>query len=128
MNKRICNIIATVLLTLVISISGCLTAFAGETTSTAGGNLTDTITWSISGDVLTISGKGAMPAEGYTFPWQEYSFSKVEIKDGITSIGDRAFIACRSLLSIKIPKSVTSIGDGAFERCISLGSVTIPGV
>ena len=62
MNKRKGNIVAIALLAIVISISGCITAFAGETTSTAEGTLGSTmITWSISDGVLTISGTGAMP-------------------------------------------------------------------
>ena len=128
MNKRKCNVIATVLLTLVISVSGCLTAFAEEPPSTAGGNLTDTITWSISGDVLTISGTGVMPSYEYTSPpWRKYSFSRAVIEDGITSIGEGAFGYCSSLTSVTIPKSVTSIGEEAFYDCSSLESVTILG-
>ena len=44
----------------------------------------------------------------------------------VTSIGDKAFINCRSLKSIAIPDSVTSIGDSAFYRCSSLTSITLP--
>ena len=45
------------------------------------------------------------------------------IPDGVTSIGDHAFIKCISLTSVTIPDSVTSIGDGAFSHCISLTSI-----
>lgn len=48
------------------------------------------------------------------------------IPDGVTSIGDFAFMYCISLKSITIPNSVTSIGDGAFMYCESLQSITIP--
>ena len=39
------------------------------------------------------------------------------IPTGIISIGNSAFLGCRSLSDIVIPSSVTSIGDGAFYGC-----------
>ena len=48
------------------------------------------------------------------------------IPDGVTSIGDFAFMYCISLKSITIPNSVTSIGKGALFLCESLKSITIP--
>ena len=54
------------------------------------------------------------------------SVQKIEIGNGVTSIGDFAFDSCYSLTSITIPDSVTSIGDYAFSRCSSIESITIP--
>lgn len=54
------------------------------------------------------------------------AIKKVEIGNGVTSIGDSAFYNCFSLLSISIPNTVTSIGDSAFQYCSSLSFITIP--
>ena len=51
---------------------------------------------------------------------------KVEIGEGVTSIGNYAFQNCCSLASVTIPEGVTSIGNYAFYYCDSLASVTIP--
>ena len=48
------------------------------------------------------------------------------IPEGITSIGQAAFLECSGLTSITIPNSVTSIGDGAFNGCRGLTSINIP--
>ena len=54
------------------------------------------------------------------------SVQKIEIGNGVTSIGNFAFNSCSSLASITIPNGVTSIGNSAFSSCSSLASITIP--
>ena len=59
------------------------------------------------------------------------SFRKQNIKSyvipsSVTSIGDWAFLGCRSLSRIIIPSSVTSIGKSAFSSCDSLSEIVIP--
>ena len=48
------------------------------------------------------------------------------IGEGVTSIGDYAFVSCSGLTSVTIPSSVTSIGDYVFSGCTGLTSVTVP--
>lgn len=48
------------------------------------------------------------------------------IGDGVTSIGYSAFGHCTSLTSVDIPDSVTSIGTSAFTNCSGLTSIDIP--
>ena len=51
---------------------------------------------------------------------------KVEVGEGVTSIGSSAFNNCYSLASITIPEGVTRIRNNAFNNCYSLASITIP--
>ena len=54
------------------------------------------------------------------------AIKKIEIGNGVTSIGDKAFQSCASLSSVIIPDGVTSIGNNAFNGCYALSSVIIP--
>lgn len=91
-----------------------------------GGNFGTNLTWKIKDGVLTISGKGKMPDN--SAPWNNYrdSFTKLVIKNGVTSIGDHSFDCCYNIKSMTIGNSVKSIGEWAFESCQELKSVTIP--
>ena len=51
---------------------------------------------------------------------------KIEIGNGVVSIGNQAFSSCNALSSITIPSSVTSIGESAFGYCTASSSITIP--
>ena len=63
--------------------------------------------------------------EQYTL-WGGSMLTSVTIPNSVTSIGNRAFHACRGLTLVSIPEGVTSIGEGAFSYCLDLSSVTIP--
>ena len=58
--------------------------------------------------------------------YYQNAITKIELGDGVTSIGQTAFSQCYSLTNITIPDSVTSIGNSAFSGCYSLTSITIP--
>ncbi len=47
------------------------------------------------------------------------------IKPGTTTISEKAFSMCFTLVSVVIPEGVTEIGDYAFEGCVSLEDVVI---
>jgi len=87
---------------------------------------------------LTISGTGTMENWYYnhsSLPWfcVKDEIINVIINEGVTSIGNFAFMDCSNLTSVTIPNSVTSIGnssasdyDGApFFSCNSLTDVTV---
>jgi hypothetical protein len=46
--------------------------------------------------------------------------------NGVTSIGNYAFLRCYNLSRVTIPSNVISIGKYAFNSCSSLTSITIP--
>ncbi len=62
----------------------------------------------------------------YTGAFFNSDFTKATISDGVTSIGDYAFVLCDNLTSVTIPESVTEIGKSAFYDCSSLASIVIP--
>ena len=60
--------------------------------------------------------------DGYAY---NSNISKIDIPDGVTSIGDFAFEYCTSLTSVNISNSVKNIGGEAFSGCSKLTSITI---
>ena len=79
-----------------------------------------TLVISGTGDMYNYTDDDKMLADNYGY------VGSVEIKSGVTSIGDYAFYDCFGLKSVTIPNSVRSIGNGAFSLCINLESLTIP--
>ena len=87
-------------------------------------------TWTLSGGALTLSGTGAMTnfANKTAMPWYEYldQIEKVVIEDGITSIGNYAFMGCSDLAEVSIGSSVKTIGVNAFSGCSKIEEVSLP--
>lgn len=50
----------------------------------------------------------------------------VTLRNGITAIGDMAFMGCSSMKEINIPSTVTEIGNSAFYACKSVRKLVIP--
>ena len=121
----------------LLSLALCLLLCAGLLPGTVwaaeivdSGTCGENLTWTLDSEgKLTISGTGEM--ENYSHPyipwfWERSSINTIEIRTGVTSIGQEAFCGCINLTSIIIPNSVTSIGGFAFDSCNSLTNVTIP--
>lgn len=51
---------------------------------------------------------------------------EIKLPNGLLTIGNRAFYACRGLEKMVIPSTVTSIGDRAFEECDPLREIILP--
>ena len=96
------------------------------------GTLGGDLIWMLDDNMkLTISGSGAMPDFGYygDAPWRNYRAQvlSIEMHEGITKIGDQAFLGCSSITSVKIPESVIIIGDDAFNNCTDLHEIVFIG-
>lgn len=48
------------------------------------------------------------------------------LNSGVTEIGDDAFRACSSLLTIELPSGITKIGSFTFYQCTNITSVVLP--
>ena len=118
-NGRIIRVLFVGLLTICFPINvlsaSVKTGFCG-----------DSVQWSLSEGVLTITGSGQMQNfhKGKR-PWRG-SIKSVIIEEGVTNIGSRAFEYNSWLKEISIPSSVKTIGDSAFVNCVSLKKIVIP--
>lgn len=88
---------------------------------------------------LTISGTGAMPnfdfPNGNLAPWWNYDalgvitkigIKSVDIKDGVTNVGDYALFLLPDATQVTLPESVTSIGRYGIAMCSKLTGMSIP--
>ncbi len=70
--------------------------------------------------------------DGYTTeyypntPWRSLTVNRLEVHEGITSIGAHALQEKTGLTSVSLPNSLTIINDSAFEECTALPSIVIP--
>ena len=96
------------------------------------GGTTGELTWTLTEDgVLTITGEGPMPdyrdgGTSETPPWYPHvnRISSLTIGEGVTRIGDYAFMLCSFVTEVVIPESVTSMGDWAFYGYLDMAVVT----
>ena len=81
--------------------------------------------------LLTISGTGDMKNYEYSGsvrPWNDLKASilKIEIQEGITSVGDYTFYGLNNVETITMSQSITRIGKSALGNCTKLTDITIP--
>ena len=88
--------------------------------------------WRIEDRTLIIDGYGEMQDfDGDVAPWRkvengQQEINAIEVRSGITHVGQQTFQMCRKARSAVIADSVRTIGDAAFYGCEALRSVTLP--
>lgn len=102
------------------------------------GTCGDNLTWSLNtAGTLTITGSGAMwdyewCQDGDTVyssaPWAGLEITDIALDEGITRIGDCAFLDCRTIFApLSLPSTLQEIGDAAFSGCYGLyGELYLP--
>lgn len=119
--------IALFLVTLLLTLPFTLFASAADATGGCGSALT--WTYNETSKKLTIEGSGAMSSykSADEIPWAAYraEIETVEIKSGVTSIGNYAFYYCTALKNLLVKEAaITLIGDYAFWMCTALDSAS----
>lgn len=115
--------ISIILVFLLIITALPLAAYAAEDSSvsvSASSGTTGDCTWSVEGDVLTISGSGATGSLSSLLsspPWDSGVTTAI-VEEGVTKIGDYLFRSSYKLSSITLPESVTEIGTSALAKSI----------
>ena len=122
------KIISLVMAVCIVFTLFAVVPFSASAEVTSG--TTGDCSWTLDGTHLTISGNGEMGnydiyIRGGLAPWGT-EITSVDIKQGVTNIGDSAFRGCTGLTSVIIGNGVTRIGDSAFYGCTSLTGITIP--
>ena len=113
--------------------SGIITAAQPQGENIVLTRIESNVTYSISGDTLTISGTGPILDYGTSThaPWNPTTGIKhIVVENGITRIGDRALVLAvgdgSGVESISIPNTVTSIGEVALGFHPYLTELEIP--
>lgn len=144
----------TRLMALAMAVMLLLCSIPAVSAAEYEGTCGDGLTWSITGDTLTITGTGDMWdfPENRMAPWNEFreQIATVILPDGLTRVGDLSFYGFTALETMFLPDTVTdigwhafdgctaltivdlgdglqTIGDGAFQDCVSVHTLRLPG-
>jgi len=116
---------------LIIAVLTLLFNLSASAETVASGKCGNNLTYTLDTEgTLTISGTGDMYNWSWSnaAPWKSHidSIKKVEISNGVTSIGAEAFEGYPNLASVSIPEGVTKIGEYAFNNANLITSLYIP--
>lgn len=125
--KKAISLFLLLMIILTITVGLDFLVYADETEN--GGNCGNNATYYFNSatGVLTIEGVGVIDDYGHNeAPWYPFSESirKVSIKEGITTIGERAFESC-NLYDLELPTTLSKINNWAFYGASNVENVYI---
>ena len=139
--KKIINRSLSLFLAVICVFGVCALSAGAANSGSCGKN----VRWSFDGisKTLTISGSGDMTSYNTYYatdenfssfsgngdaPWHGFASSirYLEIKSGVTSIGNYAFSGLSTITSVTLPRGLKTVGSFAFSSCSSLESIYFP--
>ena len=86
----------------------------------------DSITWRLLNGTMTIIGEGDILLNCSSLQGKKSQVTSINIKYGITSVGNQTFKEWSKLTSVNVAGSVRSIGANSFSGCSCLETMSIP--
>lgn len=131
------RLIATAMAALMLTSSMSVATNAAQldsavsvsSTVSYSGTCNENVNWALYDDgTLVISGTGEMFTGYGNAPWYEQRelIKSVVIENGVTTIGNSAFIDCVNATNFEIAPSVTYVASSAFSNCTALETIVIP--
>lgn len=87
--------------------------------------LDSTLFYAVDG-VQAVTIPGTVKEIPSSFCDDQSALTTVVLKNGVETIGARAFQNDKNLSSVSLPNSLTKIGESAFEFCYGLSAITLP--
>lgn len=90
----------------------------------------DNAFYNLIGNVLTLSGSGSTYNyhSGNPAPWYDYRemITEIYVEEGITDIGNQAFVGFTNLQTVYFNEGLVSIGTNVFKQCSTIETIYIP--
>lgn len=136
MKKRLMALFIAFALVFVLLPAAALPASAETLTGVCGDDLTYTL--DLSTKTLTITGTGPMddfgqdgepvlhPAGANAWHYYQAQIETIRIGEGVTTVGNQAFLHFTALTCVELPETLTEIGASAFDGCVKLPEIRLP--
>lgn len=76
--------------------------------------------------LLSFAANSALKKIGEYAFGNDASLKRVELPDGLSQIGKRAFYKCSALGNVTFGNGMETLGEGVFEQCVALTKISLP--